>query len=109
MDTDTIHYMATDVLSFSEGKVDDMHMVLSNIDITIKTNNKFAGKFKHEFGSKIIDAFITLSPKTYSLKHITLKEKRIIKCNSAKHEEYNNALIYNTERTVEECRIKNRR
>ena len=30
----------------------------------------------------------------------------MIKCNSAKQEEYNNALIYNTERTVEECRIQ---
>ena len=62
-----------------------MQMVLSNRDITIKTNNKVAGQFKHEFGSKIIDEFLTLSPKTYSFKHYNANEKRIIKCKSAKH------------------------
>ena len=52
-----LHYMDTDsfVLSYSEGKVSDEHMDLSNLDIPIKTNNKVPGKFKHELGSRIID------------------------------------------------------
>ena len=63
-----LHYMDTDsfVLSFSEGKVDDMHLVSSNLDIPIKTKNKVLEKFELEFGSKIINEFITLSTKTYS-------------------------------------------
>ena len=62
----TLHYMDTDsfVLSYSEGKVSDEHMDLSNLDKPIKTNNKFPGKFKHELGSRIIEEFIALSPKT---------------------------------------------
>ena len=45
----TLQYMDTDsfVLSYSEGKVSDEHMDLSNLDIPIKTNNKLSGKFKH--------------------------------------------------------------
>ena len=37
----TLHYMDTDsfVLSYSEGKVSDEHMDLSNLDMPIKTNN----------------------------------------------------------------------
>ena len=47
----TLHYMDTDsfVLSYSEGKVSDEHMDLSNLDIPIKTN-KVPGKFKHDVG-----------------------------------------------------------
>ena len=76
----TLHYMDTDsfVLIYSEGKVSDEHMDLSNLDIPMKTNNKVPGKFKHELGiSRIIDEFIALSPKTYSFKIIlkTLKKK----------------------------------
>ena len=67
----TIHYMDTDsfVLSYSEGKVSDEHMDLSNLDIPIKTNNKVPGKFKHELGSRIIEEFIALSPKKFSFKN----------------------------------------
>ena len=38
----TLHYMDTDsfVLSYSEGKVSDEHMDLSNLEVPIKTNNK---------------------------------------------------------------------
>ena len=38
----TLHYMDTDsfVLSYSEGKVSDEHMDLSNLDMPIKTNKK---------------------------------------------------------------------
>ena len=63
--------MGTDsfVLSYSEGKVSDEYMDLSNLDIPIKTNNKVPGKFKHELGSWIIEEFIALSPKTYSFKN----------------------------------------
>ena len=45
----TLHYMDTDsfVLRYSDGKVSDEHMDLSNLDIPIKTNNKVPGKFKH--------------------------------------------------------------
>ena len=52
-----LHYMDTDsfVISFSEGKVDNEHMDLSNLEAPIKTNNKFPGKFIHELGSRIIE------------------------------------------------------
>ena len=41
-----LHYMDTDsfVLSYTEGKVSDEHMDLSNLDCPIKTNNKVPGK-----------------------------------------------------------------
>ena len=67
----TLHYMDTDsfVLSYSEGKVSDEHMDLSNLDIPIKTNNKSPGKFMRELGSRIIEQFIALYPKTYSFKN----------------------------------------
>ena len=83
-------------------------MDLSNLDPPIKTNNKVPGKFKHELGSKVIEGFIALSPKTYSFKEYpkNTKEKGIENCNNAKHEEYYNALMYNTVRTVDECRIQ---
>ena len=72
-------YMDTDsfVLSYSEGKVSDEHMDLSNLDIPIKTNNKDPGKLKHELGSRIIEEFIALSPKHIASKIIlkTLKKK----------------------------------
>ena len=71
-----LHYMDSDsfVLSFSKSNVDNEHMDLSNLDprsgafpdSPIKTNNKVSVKFKHELGSKAIDEFIALSPKTYS-------------------------------------------
>ena len=52
----TLHYMDTDsfVLSYSEGKVSDEHMDLSNLDIPIKTKNKVPGKFKHELGKRLL-------------------------------------------------------
>ena len=67
------------ILSFSEGKVPDEHMDLSNIEAPIRTRNKVPGKFKHELGSRMIEEFIALSPKTYCFKdypNIT-KEKEI--------------------------------
>ena len=106
----TLHYMHTDsfVLSYSEGKVSDEHMDLSNLDIPIKTNNKVSGKFKHELGSRIIEEFIALSPKTYSFKNYpkNTKEKGIKKHNNARHIDYYDALMNNTQRTVDECRIQ---
>ena len=106
----TLHYMDTDsfVLSYSEGKVSDEHMDLSNLDIPIKTNNKVPGKFKHELGSRIIDEFIVLSPKTYSFKDYpkNTKEKGIKKHNNARHIDYYDVLMNNTQRTVDECRIQ---
>ena len=60
-------------------------------------------------GSRIIEEFIALSPKTYGFKDYhpkNIKEKGIKNCNNAKHEEYYNALMYNTQRTVDECRIQ---
>ena len=113
-----IHYVDTDsfVFIFSEGNVDNEHMDLSNLDPRsggfpdppIKTNNKVPGKFKHELGSKVIEEFIALSPKTYSFKDYpkNTKAKGIKNYNNAKHEEYYNALMYNTERSVDECRIQ---
>ena len=93
----------------SKGNVDNEHMDLRNLDSPIKTKNKVPDKFKHVLGSKVIEEFIALSPKTYSFKGYpkNTKEKGIKSCNNAKHEEYYNALMYNTERTVDECRIQN--
>ena len=105
-----LHYMDTDsfVLSFSEGNVDNEHMDLSNLEPSIKTNNKVPGKFKHEIGSRIIEEFVALTPKLSSFKDYPnkTKGKGIKDCNNAKHEEYYNALMYNTERTVDESRIQ---
>ena len=105
-----LHYMDTNsfVLSFSEVNVDNEHMDLSNLDCPIKTNNKVPGKFKHELGSKVLEEFLALSLKTYSFKDCpkNTKEKGIKNCNNAKHEEYYNALMYNTQRTVDEYRIQ---
>ena len=74
----TLHYMDTDsfVLSYSEGSVDKEHMDLSNLEPPIKTNNKVTGNFKHELGSKIIEEFVVLTPKTYSFKNYANKTKR---------------------------------
>ena len=106
----TLHYMDTDsfVLSYSEGEVSDEHMDLSNLDIPIKTNNNVPGKFKHELGSRIIEEFIALSPKTYSFKNYpkNTKEKGIKKHNNARHIDYYDELMNNTQRTVDECRIQ---
>ena len=102
MDTDSF------VLSYSEGKVSDEHMDLSNLDIPIKTDNKVPGKFKHELGSRIIEEFIALSPKTYSFKNYpkNTKEKGIKKHKNARHIDYYDALLNNTQRTVDESRIQ---
>ena len=40
----------------------------------------------------------------HNFKHNSSKNKGIKKCNNAKHEDYYIALMYNTERTLEECR-----
>ena len=83
-------------------------MDLSNLEKPIKTNDKVPGKFKHELGSKIIEEFIAQTPKTYCFNDYpkNTKEKRTKNCNNVKHEEYYNALMYNTQRTVDECRIQ---
>ena len=105
-----LHCTDTDsfVLSFSEGNVDNEHMDLSNLEPPIKTNNIVPGKFKHEMGSRIIEDFVALTPKTYSFKDYPnkTKEKGIKNCTNDKHEEYYNSLMYNTDRTVDECRIQ---
>ena len=106
----TLHYMDTDsfVLSYSEGKVSDEHMDLSNLDIPVRTNNRVPCKFKHELGSKIIEEFIALSPKTYGFKNYPkkTKEKGTKKHNNARHIDYYDELMNNTQRTVDECRIQ---
>ena len=101
-------YMDTDsfVLSFSEGNVDNEHMDLKNLDKQIKTNNKIPGNYKHELGSKVIEEFVLLKPKTYILKNCGAKEKGIKKESNGEHEEYYSALIDNKERIVEESRIQ---
>ena len=87
-----VHYLDTDsfLLSYTEGKVSDEHMDLSNLEPPIKTNNKVQGKMEHELGIKVIEEFIALSPKTFSFKDYpkNTKEKGIKNCNNAKHEEY---------------------
>ena len=101
-----LHYMVTDsfVLSYTEGKVSDEHMDLSNLEPPIKTNNKVPGQFKHELGSNVIKEFTALSRKTYSFKNYpkNTKEKGIKNCSNPKHEEYYNALMYNTGRSVDD-------
>ena len=59
-------------------------------------------------GSKIIEDFTALSPKTYSFKDYQnkTKAKGIKNCNNAKHEEYYNAMMFSTKRAVDECRIQ---
>ena len=78
------------VLSYSEGNVPDEHMDLSSLEQPIKTNIKVPAKFKHKLGSRTIEEFIALSPKTYSFKDYPnkTKEKAIKNCKNAKHEEY---------------------
>ena len=63
-----LHYKDTDsfVLSFSDGNVDDKNIDLSNLDTPIKINTKVPGKFKHDTGSREIEEFKVLKPKTYS-------------------------------------------
>ena len=106
----TLHYMDTDsfVLSYSEGKVSVEHMDLSNLDIPIKTNNKVSGKFRHELESTIIEEFIALCAKSYSFKNYpkTTKEEGIKKHNNARHIDYYDAFMNNTQRSVDECRIQ---
>ena len=106
-----LHYMDTDsfVLSFTEGSIDNKYMDLSNLEVPIKTNNKVPGKFKrnlNELGSKEIEEFIVLKPKTYSFKLFCAKEKGIKKENNGKHEDYYNALMDDKERIVDECIIQ---
>ena len=83
-------------------------MDLSNLDIPIKTHNKVPGKFKHELGSRIIEEFIALSPKTNSFKNYpkNLKEKGIKKHDNARHIDYSDALMNSTQKTVDEYRIQ---
>ena len=104
-----LHYKDTErfVLNFSECNVPEDLMDLSDLEAPIKTNNKVPGKIKLEMGSRIIEEFIALSPKTYSFKDYTKKTKGkgIKNCNNAKHVEFYNALKYNTQRTVDECKI----
>ena len=104
-----LHYMDTDsfVLSISGGNDDKEHKDLSNLEPPIKTNKKVPGKFKHELGSRIIEEFIALPPKSNSFEDYPNKiRKKKKNCNNAKHEEYDNALKYNTKRTVDECRTQ---
>ena len=100
MDTDS------SILGFTKGKVVNGYMDLSNLDNPINTNNKVPGKFEHELGSKIIEEFIVIKPKTYSIKNYGAKEKGIKKESNGKHEEYYSALVDNRERIIEESRIQ---
>ena len=63
MDTDSF------VLSFTEGNIPDQYMDLGNLDAPIKTHNKVSGKFKQEFGSKVIEKIIVLKSEAYSFKN----------------------------------------
>ena len=83
-------------------------MELSNLNPPIKAENKVLGNFKHELGKRIKEEFIALSPKTHSFKDCPnkTKEKGKRNCNNAKHEEYYNALMYYTRRSVDECRTR---
>ena len=84
-----LHYIDTHSfeLSFIEGKVDDKYMDLTNLDAPIKTISKVPANFRHELGSREIEEFMVLKPKTYSFKNGTAKEKGIKKENNGKHED----------------------
>ena len=73
-----LHYIYTDsfVLSNTEAYLSDEYMDLSSLDTPIKTNNKAPGKFKHELGSKEIEEFILLKPKSFGFKNGTYNSKR---------------------------------
>ena len=106
-----LHYKDTDgcILSFTSGNISDEHMDLTNLETPDKTNEKVPGKMNHEFGNKPIEKFLALSHHTYSFKYCgkrRAKEKGIKKGNNAKCYDYHNALMYDKERTVEECRIQ---
>ena len=96
-----LHYMDTVsfVLRFSEGKVDDKYMDLSDLDTPIKTNNKDPGKFKLELGSREIEELKVIKPKTFSLvahgQNRTAKAKGIKKENNGKHDKYYYAVMDN--------------
>ena len=62
----------------------------------------------HELGTRIIEEFIALSPKTYSFKNYpkNTKEKGIKKHNNARHIDYYAATMNYTQRTIDECRIQ---
>ena len=83
-------------------------MDLSNLEPPNKTNKKVPGEIKPELGSRIIEEFIAQSPRTYSFRDYQnkTKENGIKNCNNAKYEGFYNALMYNTQRTVDECRIQ---
>ena len=108
LEDNRLHCIDTDsfILSYSGGDIDNKYMDLSNLDKPITTNNKIPGKFKHELGSKVIEEFVVLKPKTYSIKNCGAKQKVIKKESNGKHEEYYSALIDNKERKVEEIRIQ---
>ena len=68
-------------------------MDLTNLDTPDNTSAKVPGEFKHQFGGKPIEEFITLSLETYSFKCCgkrRAKEKGIKIFNNAKHEDYYN-------------------
>ena len=105
-----LHHIDTDtfVLSFSERNVDNEHRELSKLEPPMKTNNKVPRKVKNELGCRIIEEFIALSKKTSSFKDYQnkTKEKGLKNCNNAKQakHKYYSASLYNTQRTVDECR-----
>ena len=75
-----LHYTNTDgfILRVTEGNIADEHMVLSNLDVPNKTNNKVTGKLRYEIGSKIIEEFVLLLlSKTYSL-HATSRVRLVV-------------------------------
>ena len=82
-----LNYMDSEsfVLSFSECKISDEHMDLTNLD-THKNNEEVPCQFIHEFETKHIEDFVALLPNTYSFKYCVkskTKEKRTNKCNNA--------------------------
>ena len=76
-----LQYMDTDsfVLSFTEDNVTDEPMDLSNLEKPIKTNekvSKYQVNLNMNLENKIIEEFVTLSPKAYSFKDCPKKIKR---------------------------------
>ena len=62
--------------SFLNGKISLILVTIQKIFFFDKTNKKVIGKMKDEFGGVIVDEFVGLKSKMYSIKKIDGKEAK---------------------------------
>ena len=62
--------------SFLNGKISLILVAIQKIFFFDKTNKKVIGKMKDEFGGVIVDEFVGLKSKMYSIKKIDGKEAK---------------------------------